>query len=1116
MTRLLRVVLVACLAAVFSGCPSDPPPAGSDASTPGLDATTPKPDASSCQNGQTACGTDCCEATEACVNNVCKAKPADCGNNAINGTEQCDGTNLNSKTCVTEGYASGNVTCNADCTLNTSACVAAANCGNGTIDGTEQCDKTNLNGKTCVTEGYATGDVTCKANCTLDTSACVAAASCGNGTIDGTEQCDKTNLNGKTCVTEGYASGDVTCKANCTLDTSACVAAANCGNGTIDGTEQCDKTNLNGKTCVTEGYASGDVTCKANCTLDTSACVAAASCGNGTIDGTEQCDKTNLNNKTCVTEGYASGNVTCKSNCTLDTSACVAAASCGNGTIDGTEQCDKTNLNGKTCVTEGYASGNVTCKTNCTLDTSACVPAANCGNGTIDGTEQCDKANLNSKTCVDLGFTSGTLACNNNCTFNTAACVGSVGCTANQTECGSACCDNGSETCVDDVCIGSNPTGCLASATYGTVSIQDEAFLGEQDPDPSQFQSVMGPLPASDGTADFLRVELYAGAGVFSGGFAPGTYQLTGDETNYATCGLCVRILADVDDSTGDVGAFYMATGGTVELTAVGAAGFTAKLTNVTFVHVDIDSQYNSTPNPDGCASSMAHADVVATIPVACDPVNPTACGTGEGCYFDGSTGFVCATAGTIAEHDACLDSTGNSLGQCVPGTQCFSDDGTCHAYCDPTVTGACTAPESCVELTDGIGGCLPVETNCADTLDDDSDGTTDCDDTDCQSQQVCWPTATEVEPNNTIATANPYVDPFVGGITPSADVDYVSVVVTVKSNLVAETKDSGNGACTGNLIDSIVEAFDAAGTSLGKNDDGGEGYCSLLTLKGLAPGTYYIKVAASSYAKPPLDVFPYNLSITLTPAEICDNTTDDDNDGNADCKDSDCQAETVCIEVNCNDTLDNDADGMTDCADDQCALDSHCMVGLTEVEPNDTFATANDFVDPFVGTINPVGDEDWIKIVVAVGGKVSIEVTDRGTDACANGDLDSNLEVYDSTGTNMLDENDDIDMWGGNFCSRVTLSGLAAGTYYARVQASSYANPKVFAYGLAVTEGCAAPTTYGTVTPLNSSAESGTGAVAGVFGLNTDPDRLMIRALRWRRGVRQRDCPAGHVCAFG
>src|SRR5262249_8753699 len=54
-------------------------------------------------------------------------------------------------------------TCNSDL-------VVAPACGNGTVDAGEDCDQANLNSKTCATEGFAGGALSCSAGRTFGTS----------------------------------------------------------------------------------------------------------------------------------------------------------------------------------------------------------------------------------------------------------------------------------------------------------------------------------------------------------------------------------------------------------------------------------------------------------------------------------------------------------------------------------------------------------------------------------------------------------------------------------------------------------------------------------------------------------------------------------------------------------------------------------------------------------------------------------------------------------------------------------------------------------------------------------------------------------------------------------
>jgi len=75
----------------------------------------------------------------------------------------------------------------------------APGCGNQIIEGTEECDTPALGTNTCVTEGFAGGTLLCDATCALDTSSCIPPG-CGNGIQEAGEQCDDGNvLNGDNC-----------------------------------------------------------------------------------------------------------------------------------------------------------------------------------------------------------------------------------------------------------------------------------------------------------------------------------------------------------------------------------------------------------------------------------------------------------------------------------------------------------------------------------------------------------------------------------------------------------------------------------------------------------------------------------------------------------------------------------------------------------------------------------------------------------------------------------------------------------------------------------------------------------------------------------------------------
>ncbi len=54
-----------------------------------------------------------------------------CGDGVIQTDESCDGSNLNSKTCSTQGFSGGTLSCNSNCAFNTSACTSASSGGGG-------------------------------------------------------------------------------------------------------------------------------------------------------------------------------------------------------------------------------------------------------------------------------------------------------------------------------------------------------------------------------------------------------------------------------------------------------------------------------------------------------------------------------------------------------------------------------------------------------------------------------------------------------------------------------------------------------------------------------------------------------------------------------------------------------------------------------------------------------------------------------------------------------------------------------------------------------------------------------------------------------------------------
>lgn len=89
-------------------------------------------------SGQGSSGTDATTgsgggATTATGSSASTASGVSCGNDVAEGDEACDGTDLLAQTCLTQGFASGTLACEA-CAFDTSGCVAAPGCENGVDD----------------------------------------------------------------------------------------------------------------------------------------------------------------------------------------------------------------------------------------------------------------------------------------------------------------------------------------------------------------------------------------------------------------------------------------------------------------------------------------------------------------------------------------------------------------------------------------------------------------------------------------------------------------------------------------------------------------------------------------------------------------------------------------------------------------------------------------------------------------------------------------------------------------------------------------------------------------------------------------------------------------------
>lgn len=172
--------------------------------------------AEGCDDGNKTDGDGCSSACKSEKQYICYGEPSvcnpACGDSLIMGKEECD-----------DGNWDNGDGCNKDC--------KKEGCGDGIAQTAlkEQCDKTDLDKKDCLSVGlgFDGGTLSCNADCSFNTTACTATPkeSCGDGKKNGTELCDKDDLGGKSCTSLGldFESGKITCNPDCTINTSECV-----------------------------------------------------------------------------------------------------------------------------------------------------------------------------------------------------------------------------------------------------------------------------------------------------------------------------------------------------------------------------------------------------------------------------------------------------------------------------------------------------------------------------------------------------------------------------------------------------------------------------------------------------------------------------------------------------------------------------------------------------------------------------------------------------------------------------------------------------------------------------------------------------------------------------
>ncbi len=169
--------------------------------------------------------TETCDTGDTCTDGECV-----CANECATGASQCDGDMIQLCAMGADGcYEWADDTDCADsgesCDDTSDAiCVTGAGCGNDVREGTELCDGDDLDDQTCEDENFGPGTLACNDTCDgYITTGCSAAADCGNDTIESPEVCDGTDLDSEDCTDHGFDEGTLGCASNCgSFDTSSC------------------------------------------------------------------------------------------------------------------------------------------------------------------------------------------------------------------------------------------------------------------------------------------------------------------------------------------------------------------------------------------------------------------------------------------------------------------------------------------------------------------------------------------------------------------------------------------------------------------------------------------------------------------------------------------------------------------------------------------------------------------------------------------------------------------------------------------------------------------------------------------------------------------------------
>ena len=234
---------------------------------------------------------------------------------------------------------------------------------------------------------------------------------------------------------------------------------------------------------------------------------------------------------------------------------------------------------------------------------------------------------------------------------------------------------------------------------------------------------------------------------------------------------------------------------------------------------------------------------------------------------------------------------------------------------------------------------CGAVVEVCDNNVDDDQDGDTDCDDSDCAINPACQPdacvVATQINCGAQVTgdTRNGVMQFETYSCLRQSTEDGPEVAyelnIPAGTRVTAEMSHGGGADLDLFLLPASGDSCDTDACIDSSTDYGGT---ERIEFDMPAGGAYLV---VDTYQ----NATGFSVSVACaTPAEVCDNQVDDDLDGDTDCDDGDCVLDPACQgpAEDCDNQVDDDQDGDTDCDDADCADDPACLVEICDNQVDD------------------------------------------------------------------------------------------------------------------------------------------------------------------------------------